>query len=43
MGCHDAICGSSFIHPDFDILGETWRMFADLLEADEGHAQMGKT
>lgn len=42
LGCREMICESSFIHPDFDILGETWRMFADLLEADEGHAQMGK-
>ena len=42
IGCREMICGSSFVHPDFGILGETWRMFEDLLEADDGHAQMGK-
>ena len=42
VGCREMICGSSFISPDFGILGETWRLFEDLLEADEGHPQMGK-
>ena len=42
IGCREMICGSSFINPDFGILGEAWRIFEDLLEADDGHAQMGK-
>ena len=42
IGCREMICGSSFIHPEFGVLGEVWRMFADLLDADEGHAQMGR-
>ncbi|MDE0231534.1 MAG: methyltransferase domain-containing protein [bacterium] len=42
IGCREMICESSFINPDFGILGEAWRIFMDLLEADDGHAQMGK-
>jgi hypothetical protein len=36
------ICESSFTHPDFGVIRKAWDMFEDLLEADEGHAQMGK-
>ena len=42
IGCREMICGSSFTHPDFGILQKSWDMFTDLLEADDGHAQMGK-
>ena len=42
LGCREMICGSSFTHPDFGILKNSWGMFEDLLEADDGHAQMGK-
>ncbi len=42
LSCREMICESSFSHPDFGVLGKAWGMFADLLEADEGHAEMGK-
>ena len=41
-GCREMICGSSFTNPDFGVIGKAWDMFEDLLEADDGHAQMGK-
>lgn len=42
IGCREIICDSSFTHPDFGVLKKAWDMFADLLEADDGHSQMGK-
>ena len=42
IGCREMICGSSFTHPDFGVLRHAWDMFQDLLEADDGHPQMGK-
>ena len=42
LSCREMICESSFSHPDFGVIGKAWDMFADLLEADEGHAEMGK-
>ena len=42
IGCREMICESSFSHPDFGVLRHSWGMFEDLLEADDGHPQMGK-
>lgn len=42
IGCREIICESSFTHPDFAVLGHSWDMFSDLLEADDGHPQMGR-
>ena len=42
LACREMICESSFTHPDFGVIRKAWDMFEDLLEADEGHAQMGK-
>ncbi|MDE0231447.1 MAG: methyltransferase domain-containing protein [bacterium] len=42
IGCREMICKSSFTHPDFGVINSAWRMFEDLLEADDGHAQMGR-
>ena len=42
IGCREMICGSSFTHPDFDVIRKSWDMFEDLLAADDGHPQMGK-
>ena len=38
----EMIGGSSFTHPDYGVLRRAWDMFEDLLEADDGHPQMGK-
>ena len=42
IGCREIICDSSFSHPDFGVLKKAWNMFGDLLDADDGHSQMGK-
>ena len=42
IGCREMICESCFSHPDFGVLRHSWSMFEDLLEADEGHPQIGK-
>ena len=42
IGCREMIRGSCFTHPDFGVIGKAWDMFQDLLQADDGHPQMGK-
>ena len=42
IACRELIAESSFTHPDFGIIGKAWDMFQDLLQADDGHPQMGK-
>ena len=42
IACREMIAGSSFSHPNFGVLRKAWDMFEDLLEADDGHPQMGK-
>ncbi len=43
IGCREMICESSFTHPDFGVIRKSWDMFEDLLAADDGHPQMGKS
>ena len=40
--CREMIIESSFVHPDTPELARGWEIFADLLEADDGHPQIGK-
>ena len=42
IGCREMISASSFTRPDFGVLTKAWEMFSDLVEADDGHPQMGK-
>ncbi len=42
IACREMICGSSFSHPDSGMMRRSWEMFEDLLEANDGHPQMGK-
>ncbi len=42
ISCREIICGSSFAHPDFDVVRRLWEMFEDLLAANDAHPQMGK-
>lgn len=42
IACREMICESAFTHPDFGIMRRSWEMFEDLIEADDGHPQMGK-
>lgn len=42
IACREMICDSAFTHPDSGMLMRSWEMFADLVEADDGHPQMGK-
>ena len=40
--CREMIIDSSFVYPAHPILERGWQIFADLLDADDGHPQMGK-
>ncbi|MYH40881.1 MAG: methyltransferase domain-containing protein [Chloroflexi bacterium] len=42
IACREMIAASSFTRPDFGVLTKAWEMFSDLVEADDGHPQMGK-
>ena len=42
ISARETITASCFTYPDYGVLGHAWDMFADLLEADDGHPQMGK-
>ena len=42
LGGREMICASSFTHPDFGVIRKAWDMFEDLVDADDGHPQMGK-
>lgn len=42
IACREMMTASSFTEPDFGVIRKAWDMFEDLLEADEGHPQMGK-
>ena len=42
IGAREMIVGSSFTYPDYGVISHAWDMFADLLEADDGHPQMGR-
>ena len=42
LGCREIIVDSSFVHPELGPMKRGWEVFADLLEADDGHPQMGK-
>ncbi len=42
IACRDMIVDSCFAHPDTGFMRRGWQMLADLIEADDGHPQMGK-
>ena len=42
IACREMICESSFTYPDFGVIRKSWDMFQDLLQADDGHPQMGR-
>ena len=42
ISCREMVCLGSFTHPDFGVIMKSWEIFADLLEADDGHPQMGR-
>ena len=42
IACREMNCESSFTYPDFGVIRKSWDMFQDLLQADDGHPQMGK-
>ena len=42
IACREMISASSFTEPDFGVIRKAWDMFEDLVEADDGHPQMGK-
>ncbi len=42
VSAREMIGESSFTHPDYGVIRKAWDMFEDLLDADDGHPQMGK-
>lgn len=40
--CREMVIDSSFAYPKHEIMDRGWQIFADLLESDDGHPQMGK-
>ena len=42
IASREMISASSFTHPDFGVIRKAWDMFEDLVDADDGHSQMGK-
>ena len=42
LGSREVICASSFFEPDVNGLNGAWETFAELLEANGGHAQIGR-
>ncbi len=42
VSVREGIIGSSFVAPDFEILGDAWVTFAELITADDGHPHMGR-
>lgn len=42
IASREAIIESSFMYPDFGVMRESWLIYEDILETDDGHPQMGK-
>lgn len=42
ISVREGIIGSSFLAPDFEILGDAWVTFAELITADGGHPHIGR-
>ena len=42
ISVREGIIGSSFVAPDFEILGDAWVTFAELITADDGHPHIGR-
>lgn len=42
ISVREGIIGSSFVAPDFELLGDAWVMFAELITADDGHPHIGR-
>ena len=40
VACRDVMPESSFIYPELGVMRRAWEMFADLIEAEDGHPQM---
>ena len=42
ISCRDMICASCFFEPDLGVSGDLWALFADRMQFNGGHPQMGK-
>lgn len=42
ISVREGIIGSSFVAPDFELLGDAWITFAELITADDGHPHIGR-
>ena len=42
IGCRELMIESSFAHPELGVMQRAWEIFADLIEADDGHSHMAR-
>lgn len=42
ISVREGIIGSSFVAPHFEVLGDAWITFAELITADDGHPHIGR-
>ena len=42
VACREMMVDSCYTHPELGVMRRAWEIFADLIEADDGHAQMGR-
>ena len=42
ISCREMVTLGSFTYPDYGVIDEAWRIFADLLMADDAHPRMGR-
>ena len=42
ISCRELVTLGCFTYPDYGVMAEAWRIFQDLLEADDGHPMMGR-
>ena len=42
ISIREAVYGSSFLAPDYEVIGLAWSIFSELVTADDGHPNIGK-
>ncbi len=42
VACREMMVDSCYTYPELGVMRRAWEIFADLIEADDGHAQMGR-
>ena len=42
ISIREAVYRSSFLAPDYEVIGQAWSIFSELITADDGHPNIGK-